>query len=45
MLRRVDALRLDQGTVVCGCGGGAAVAAVLWTDIARITATDVIPQP
>lgn len=29
MLRRVDALRLDQGTVVCGCGGGAVVAAVL----------------
>lgn len=29
MLRRFDALALDQSTVVCGCGGGAAVAAVL----------------
>ena len=29
MLRRCDALALDHATVVCGCGGGAAVAAVL----------------
>jgi hydroxyethylthiazole kinase-like uncharacterized protein yjeF len=29
MLRRVDALDLARLTVVCGCGGGAAVAAVL----------------
>lgn len=29
MLRRVDALRWDQGVVVCGCGGGLAIAAVL----------------
>lgn len=29
MLRRVDALALHQGAVVCGCGGGAAVAGVL----------------
>jgi len=29
MLRRVEALRLEQGAVVCGCGGGAAVAARL----------------
>jgi len=29
MLRRCDALALDQGAVVCGCGGGQAVAAVL----------------
>ncbi|WP_370681807.1 NAD(P)H-hydrate dehydratase [Comamonas sp. GB3 AK4-5] len=29
MLRRIEALRWDQGVVVCGCGGGQAVAAVL----------------
>lgn len=29
MLRRFEALALDRTTVVCGCGGGAAVAAVL----------------
>lgn len=29
MLRRFDALALQHTTVVCGCGGGAAVAAVL----------------
>lgn len=29
MLRRFDALALDRTTVVCGCGGGAAVAALL----------------
>ena len=29
MLRRVDALQLDHGAVVCGCGGGQAVAAWL----------------
>ncbi|MBS0391874.1 MAG: NAD(P)H-hydrate dehydratase [Proteobacteria bacterium] len=29
MLRRFEALALDSATVVCGCGGGAAVAAVL----------------
>ena len=29
MLRRVEALRLEQGAVVCGCGGGAAVVARL----------------
>ncbi|WCM89984.1 NAD(P)H-hydrate dehydratase [Acidovorax sp. NCPPB 3576] len=29
MLRRFDALRLDHGAVVCGCGGGEAVRAVL----------------
>ena len=29
MLRLVDALRLEQLTVVCGCGGGEAVRAVL----------------
>lgn len=29
MLRRLDALCWDQGVVVCGCGGGRAVAAVL----------------
>lgn len=29
MLRRFDALALQSGAVVCGCGGGAAVAAVL----------------
>lgn len=29
MLRRFDALALEQATVVCGCGGGQAVRAVL----------------
>jgi hypothetical protein len=29
MLRQVSALHWDQGVVVCGCGGGQAVAAVL----------------
>lgn len=29
MLRRFDVLPLDQGAVVCGCGGGEAVRAVL----------------
>lgn len=29
MLRQVDALRWDQGVVVCGCGGGQAIAAIL----------------
>ncbi|MBS0507806.1 MAG: bifunctional ADP-dependent NAD(P)H-hydrate dehydratase/NAD(P)H-hydrate epimerase, partial [Proteobacteria bacterium] len=29
MLRHFQALRLDQGSVVCGCGGGAAVGARL----------------
>lgn len=29
MLRRFEALRLDHGSVVCGCGGGQAVAALL----------------
>ena len=29
MLRHFNALQLDHGTIVCGCGGGQAVAAVL----------------
>ena len=39
---------LSVGELFCAGGAmllAAAVAAVLWTDIARITATDVIPQP
>lgn len=35
MLRRFDALALERLTVVCGCGGGAAVAALLPEVIAR----------
>ena len=35
MLRRFDALALEQLTVVCGCGGGQAIARVLPEVIAR----------
>ena len=35
MFRRFDALALEQLTVVCGCGGGEAVRAVLPTVLAR----------
>lgn len=35
MLRRFDALDLERGTVVCGCGGGSAVVQVLPEVLAR----------